>query len=334
MTTKENMAKKKRRRYAIVFAGLALVLAPQCNAQPAWKPDRAVEIVVGSTPGGSNDKVGRTMLRIWQENKWLENAVVVNKVGGGGSLAYAYTSQHPNDAHYVTVARTGLLSNHVLGLSPLNYTDMTPLAMVGEEAMSMAVRADSPIKSVKDLVARWKADPQSVSISIGSSRGSTTHFVLAGIAKIAGVDARKLKVITFGGAADSVTNLLGGHIDLVSLAVNNLIAHHKAGTMRVIGVASSKRLNMLPDVPTLKEQGFDVVVGGWTVILGPRGLTAPQIAYWEGLLERTTNHPNWKSFLEHDSLEGGYMKSQPTREFLRKDYESIRSVLTDLGMAK
>lgn len=90
--------------------------------------------------------------------------MVVNKVGGGGTIAYNYTNQRPGDAHTLAIARGGLLSNHILGLSPLNYTDLTPLALMSVEAMSLAVRADSPIKSVKDLVARWKADPQSVSV--------------------------------------------------------------------------------------------------------------------------------------------------------------------------
>ena len=319
---------------APTLAALTIAASGPSTAQTVWKPERNVEIVVGSTPGGSNDKTGRMMQRIWQENKSLENVVVVNKVGGGGSLAYTYTSQHPGDPHFLTVARTGLLSNHILGLSTLNYTDLTPLAMVGAEAMSIAVRADSPIKSVKDLVARWKADPQSVSISIGSSRGSTTHFVLARIARLSGVDARKLKVITFGGAADSITNLLGSHIDMVSLAFNNLVPHHQAGTIRVLAIASERRSAIAPDVPTLKDLGYDVIVGGWTVIMGPRGLSSPQVEYWEDILERTVNHPAWKRFIETNSLEWGFMKSQPTREFLRKDYNAIRTILADLGMAK
>lgn len=313
----------------------ALTFAPAAYAQaPAWKPERSVEIVVGSAPGGNNDKVGRTLLRIWQENKWLENATVVNKVGGGGAVAYNYTSQQAGDGHHVVVVRTGLLSNHVLGLSKINHNDLTPLALVADEAMSIAVRADSPLRGARDLVARWKTDPQSVSISLGSSRGSTTHFLLAGVAKLSGVDARKLKTITFGGAADSMTNLLGGHIDMVSLAVNNLIAQHKAGAIRIIGIASENRLALLPEVPTLREQGFDVVVGGWTALMGPPRMTAAQIAYWEDLIERSLNQPQWRRLVETDSIEWQFRKSQATRDFLRKDYDTIRSLLTDLGMAK
>ena len=317
-----------------IFFCIGLGYLPIACAQAKWGPERNVEIVVGSTAGGSNDKIARIMQRVWQENRWLENITVVNKVGGGGSIAYGYVAQRAANPHYLTIARTALLSNHALGLSTLNYTDLTPIALIGEEAMAIAVRTDSPIKSINELVAKWKKDPQSVSISIGSARGSTTHFVLAHIARLSGVDPRKLKLITFGGSADSITNLLGGHIDVVSLAFNNLIKFHQAGSFRVIGVASEKRSALAPDVPTLKEQGYDVVVGGWFAVMAPRGIGAPQSSYWENMIERTVNHPEWKQFMESSALEWGYTKSGPTIDFLRKDYDAIRIILNDIGMAK
>jgi putative tricarboxylic transport membrane protein len=319
---------------AVLLAAFATFLALPCVAQPAWKPERTVEIVVVSAAGGGNDKTGRTMQRIWQDARWIENVVVVNKVGGGGAVAYAYANQNAGDAHRIVIARTGLLSNHILGHSPINYTDMTPLALVSNEAMALVVRADSPLKSVKDLVERWKADPQSVSISLGSTRGSPTHYVLALIAKASGVDPRRLKVLTFGGASDSVTNLLGGHIDMASAAPGNVVQHHKAGTLRIIGIATARRSAMLSDVPTLKEQGYDVVQGSWTAIMGPKGLSAGQVAYWEDMLERTVNHPQWKRYLESDSVEWTFMKSQPTRDFLRQDYDAVRGLLIELGMVR
>lgn len=329
-----NEVLKRRWGGAAVMVACAAWSAATCFAQPAWKPERTVEIVVGSAPGGGNDKTARMLLKIWQENKWLENATVVNRVGGGGAVAYTYTNQNAGDGHRIAVARTGLLTNHIRGLNPLNYTDMTPIAMVADDPMALSVRADSAMRSVKDVIARWKTDPQSLSISLGSSVGSTTHFLVALIAKSAGVDPTKLKVLNPGGASKSVTQMLGGHIDMVSLAAGNTVAHHKAGTVRMIGVASEKRISSAPDVPTIREQGVDVVQGGWTLIVGAGGLTPPQVAYWESLLERTVNHPDWKKFIEADSAVWLYMKSQPTREFLRKEYETDRALLVELGMVK
>jgi putative tricarboxylic transport membrane protein len=104
--------------------------------------------------------------------------------------------------------------------------------------------------------------------------------------------------------------------------------------VRVLGVASEKRSAALPDVPTLKEQGFPVVQGGWTAIIGAKDLSPAQVAYWESLLERTVNHATWKRSLEQDYAEWVFMKSRPTAEFLKKDYETARALLTELGMAK
>lgn len=324
------------RHAAALSAALCLCaggVSPTASAQ-GWQPHKTVEFVVGSAPGGGNDKTARSMQRIWQANKWLENATVVNKVGGGGAIAYQYVAQRAADAHCVAVVRKAFLGNHILGRSTLNYTDMTTLAIVGDEAMALAVRADSPLKSLKDLVERIKADPQSVAAAVGSARGATPHFVYALVAKAAGVDPRKLKVITFGGAAESVTNLLGGHIDLLSGSVDNVIPHVQSGAMRVLGISSARRAAALPAVPTLKEQGYDVVQGGWIAVMGPRGLTDAQIAYWESLLERTVNHADWKRMLEGDALEWEFIKSQAARDYLKKDYELSRSLLGELGMVK
>lgn len=334
MSNRNQFAAWRKNSWKTFLSACAMVSAATCAAQPAWKPERTVEIVVGSASGGGNDKTARVLLKIWQENRWLENATVVNRVGGGGAVAYNHTNQTAGDGHRIAVARTGLLTNHIRGLSPLNYTDMTPIALVADDPMALTVRADSAIKSVGDLTARWKADPQALAISLGSSVGSTTHFLVALIAKSAGVDPTRLKVLNPGGSSKSVTQLLGGHIDMVSLAAGNTVAHHRAGTARMIGVASEKRLPSLPDVPTIKEQGVDVVQGGWTLIVGAKGLTAAQVGYWEDLLERTVNHPEWKKSIEADSAVWLFMKSKPTRDFLKKEYETDRALLLELGLVK
>lgn len=316
----------------LVLMCAAAAVAP-CAAQD-WKPSRPVEFVVGSGAGGGNDKTARLIQKIWRENNWLDLVNVINKPGGGGALAYTYVSEKAGDAHYLVVVRKALLTNHILGRSPLQYTELTPLAVMANEPNAMAVRADSPIRSLKDLVATFRSDPQSITTSVGSTRGGPSHMLVVQMAKIAGADLRQLKVVTFNGTAESVTNLLGGHIQMISSSVDALIPHHKSGTMRILGVATAQRAKAVADVPTFREQGYDTVVGNWTAIMGPKGLSPAQVAYWEGLLERTFRHPAWQSMLEGDALEHDFRKSQPAREMLVKDYESERRMLTELGMAK
>jgi len=316
---------------ALAFSGC---LSLQAFAQGAWSPTRAVEFVVGATPGGGTDRTARVLLKIWRDMKLVESIVVVNKVGGGGSLAYSYAHQHPGDGHYIVVARIGLLTGHMLGRSPIGYGDLTPLGVIANEPMALAVRADSPIRAINDLTERWRADPQSVSVSLGSSRGGNTHFFLASVARAAGVDPRRLKTLTFGGAADSITQLLGGHIDMMSATVDNVVSHHQSGRFRVVGIATSRRVAALPDVPTAKEQGFDIALDSWVAVMGPPGLNPAQVTYWERLLERGTYHAEWKNFLEASATERALKNAQQTREYLRAQNEFARAMLIDIGMLK
>ncbi len=321
-----------QRRF-VLTATVALATFVPVTAPAQWKPERTVEVVVFAAPGGGNDKTARVMHKIWTENKMLE-AVVTNKVGGGGSVAYTYISQKPGDAHFIAIAQAGLITNHITGRSPIQYTDLTPLAFVGNEPVGLAVRADSPYKGVKEFADQLKKDPQSLVISVGSTRGAINHFTMALLAKSAGIDPNKLKILVFGGGAESVVNLLGGHIDAMSQAINNAIPHHQAGKMRILALSTAKRSPGLPDVPTFREQGFDVVIEGWTVFMGPKGLTPAQIAYWEDLFSRTVQHPEWKKYLEIYAWEWGYRNSKDTADYLRKDHEVSKALLTELGMAK
>jgi putative tricarboxylic transport membrane protein len=323
----------RRRAIANLACALLVLTAAAADAQSPWKPDRTVEVVVFAAPGGGNDKSARVMHKIWQETK-LVDAVVTNKVGGGGSLAYTYVSQKTGDAHHIAIAQAGLNTNHITGRSPLHYSDLTPLSFVGSEPVALAVRADSPYKTLKDFVDQLRKDPASLSISVGSTRGAINHFTIARLAKAAGVDPKQLKILVFGGGAESVTNLLGGHIDAMVQAVNNAIPHHKAGKMRILGLSTPKRSAGLPDAPTMREQGYDVVMEGWTIFVGPKGMTPAQVAYWESVFQKTVQHEEWKKYLDFNAWDWGYKNAQETLSYVKSDYEQSKALLTEIGLAK
>lgn len=317
---------------AAVVLALALA-APMAQGQPAWKPDKAVEIVVGFAPGGGNDKSSRVMQKIWLDAKWFET-IVTNKVGGGGALSYSYVSQKTGDGHVIAIAQAGLITNHITGRSPLSYLDLTPLAYVGNEPIGLAVRADSPFKTLQDFVERLRKDPGSIAVSVGSTRGATNHFTVALLAKAAGVDPKQLKILVFGGGAESVTNLLGGHIDAMFQALNNAIPHHQAGKMRILGLSTSKRIGGLPDVPTFREQGYDVTINDWTIFVGPKGMTPAQIAFWEGAFAKSVQTGEWKKYLEYNAWEWGFKNSQETLAYLKQYHDQSKALLTEIGLVK
>lgn len=318
-----------------MLMGLVMLCSASALAQTPWQPNKPVEIVIPSGPGGGNDRNARGLQRVLQENKWLQNVSVINKVGGGGALATNYVNQHANDAHYIVFVRQGFLSNHILGRSPIGLNDMTALAMLTSEPSGIAVRAgNTALKSLPDLLAVMKKDPQSVTGSLGSTRFGTPHMMLGLLARASGIDARKMKLVTFAGGAESSTQLLGGHIDFSAVSIDNSAPHHRSGAMRILGVSSPKRLAPLPDVPTFKEQGFDVVMSGFTIVMGPRGLTPPQVAYWENLFERVSANAEWQRLLAVDLQELDFKSAAATRDYLKEQYELSRGLLAEMGAGK
>lgn len=323
-------------KHRLLLAGLLSLVATAPGWAQGWTPQKNVEIVVGSAPGGSNDKTARTVEQILVSNKLVSVPLtVVNKPGGGGSIAFTYVSQRPGDAHTLLIGTTALLSNHITGRSKLSHTDFTPIASLFNDYVVFAVNANSPIRTGKDLIDRLKKDPQSVSIGFATALGSHNHIAAGLLMKAIGGNARDLKAVAFKGSSEAITTLLGGHIDLVTTAAGNAAGHVAAGRMRVIGVAAPKRFGgALANVPTWKEQGVDLVFGGWRAIMAPKGLTPAQVAYWEGTLRKATETPDWKAGLEKNYWSDDFTTGDQFRKDLDRDYAAMKSVLVELGLAK
>lgn len=318
-----------------LLATALVATAPAALAQ-AWSPSRNVEIVVGSAPGGSNDKTARAVEKAIVEAKLVPVSLsVVNKPGGGSTIAFAYVRQKKGDPHTLLIGTTALLTNQIVGSSTVSYEDFTPIASLFNDYVVFAVNVNSPIKTGRDLIAKLKENPQSVSIGFATALGSHNHIAAGLLAKSVGVNARNLKVIAFKGSADAVTQVLGGHIDMVTTAAGNVANHVAEGRLRVIGVSSAKRFpGAFAQVPTWKEQGANVVYGGWRAIMGPREMTPAQIAYWEGVLRKVTATPEWKDDLDKNFWSDDFVGSAQFRKDLAKDYADIKAVLVDIGLAR
>jgi putative tricarboxylic transport membrane protein len=315
---------------AALLAGAAVAAAAQ-----GWSPQRNVELVVPNPPGGSNDKTARTIERVWTMNKLLPATLsVVNKAGGGGSIAYTYVQQHAGNPHYLVVAGPALLTNHITGASSLHHADLTAVATLFNDYTVFVVAADSQIKTGKDLVARLKKDPKSVTIGFSPLLGSHNHIAAGLLMKAIGGNPRDLKVVAYKGSADAIPNLMGGHIDLITTAAGNVAGHVAAGRLRVVGITSDKRFSQLADVPTWREQGVNVLFGAWRGIFAPKGLTPQQTAFWEGVLKKATEAAEWKDDLQKNVWADAFLSGDALRKDLDQDYNDMKSVLSDLGLAK
>ena len=297
-----------------VLAPLALVVFGAPAHAQGWSPQRNVEIVVGSAPGGSNDKTARAVERALVDKKLVPTSItVVNRPGGGSSIAFTYVSQKQGDPHTLLVGTTALFNDYVV----------------------FAVNANSSIKDGKDLIARLKKDPQSVAIGFATALGSHNHIAAGLLMKAIGGNARDLKAVAYKGSAEAITNLLGSHIDLVTTAAGNAAPHVANGNMRVVAVAGPRRFGgTLASVPTWNELGVKLVYGGFRGIVGPKGLTQPQVAFWEGALRKATEVPEWQADLEKNYWSNDFATGQAFRKELDETYDAMKSVLVDLGLAK
>ncbi len=324
------------RGFVLVSSLCAIAAGHAAAAVAEWKPDKPIEIIVGTGVGGGQDKSARTVQAILQEKKMVEVPVtVVNKPGGGGAVGYTYLNQHAGQGNIIYVGNPTLLTNHIAGRSPVNYTHITPLAILLSESVAISVRPDSPFKNGKDLLARLKQDSSSVSVATGSSLGSTNHIAMALLAKAAGGDGKKLRTVIFQGGGEAITALLGGHIDVNSSAANNVVSHKEAGKIRVLGIASPKRLGgVLADVPTWKEQGVNALVTNWRMVAGPKGMTQAQIAYWDRVLAKLAQSAEWKKDIADNLFEEAYRNSAATEKYMQSEYEQFSAALSELGMTK
>lgn len=321
---------------AASMALVGMAMAAPSIAQRGWKPESAVEIVVPSAPGGGTDHTARMMQKIWQERQFLDVPVTVtNKSGGGGSVALSYLKQYPGNGHYLHTASAVLLTNHIVGRSPVNYTDLTPLALLQSEYVVLAVKSDSPLKSAKDLLERLKRDPAAVSFAVGTSLGGANHSAAAALARAAGADPRKLRAVVFKSSSESATATLGGHVDVMSASASLALPHFRSGAMRLIAVTAPKRLaGELGAVPTLKENGVNAEVNNFRLLVGPPGLTPVQIAYWDQVMGKLVQLDEWKQDLERNLAENTYLNSADTRKYLDAEYAELKSLLADMGLVK
>lgn len=288
------------------------------------------------SPGGGIDRTARTLQKVLQDRRMLQvSSSVVNKPGGGGTLAQAYLNQRAGDAHYLEISATSLLTNHITGRTPNAWSDFTAVAMLYDEFIGFAVKADSPLKSGRELAALLKRDPSALPVGIATSAGNTNHIALALLAKQVGGEVKKLRVVVFGSGGESTTALLGGHVGLVVTPAATALPHMQTGALRLLAVAAPKRLNgPLSVIPTWKEQGHDVIVANWRPVIGPRGLSKEQIAYWEDVFARFTQTEEWQRELDATGGVGHYMGSRELGEFLAAQHAQFTTILSELGLAK
>jgi putative tricarboxylic transport membrane protein len=322
-------------RMRVIFV-LGLTLAGSAWAQVPWRPVKPVEIILPTAAGGANDLMARLIQRCLQDHKLVTTPIVVmNKAGGNQTLAAVYLRQNAKDPHYLLYSTSTVFTAQITGLVQQHYGDLVPIALLMTEYSVIAVNIDSPIKSVKDLLDRLKADPQSVAFGI-VSRGGSNHIALSQVAKFAGIDPKLLKAVVFKTNVESYLGVSGGHIQAVASSASAALPFLQQGSVRILAIGAPQRqAGLLSQVPTFREAGVDVpLTTNWRGVFGAPGITAAQTAFWEDAFAKMVQTEEWKKPLDPNELGRFFLGGRDFRKFLESEYQVSKTVLTDLGYAK
>jgi putative tricarboxylic transport membrane protein len=260
---------------------------------------------------------------------------VVNRPGGGGAVSWAYLGPKAGDGHFLLVTSYNLVTNHITGRSAVTYSDFTPISLLISEYIGFAVRPDSPYQSLGDLVKALRENPDAVSFGISSSAGGANHIAVGLLAKAAGVDVKKLKVVVFNGGGESLAATLGGHVTVWVNSAASIAKPYAAGTVRPLAISAPQRLpGALSNLPTTKEAGFPTVADNWRLVIAPKGLSAAQIAYWDHTFRTLSQSKEWNDDLSAAQMSNSYRNSADTSRYIAAEYGEIKGILTELGLAK
>ena len=313
----------------VVVLLLAAIASPA--AAQGFKPSKPVEFVTHTGPGGGGDVLARAIATAMEKEKLMPVRMqVANKTGGGGATAMAYLVEKKGEAHTIAVF-TGLWFTNPIMRQEAKTTmrDLTPLVRLVLEPAMLVVKNDAPYKSLKDFIDAARKSPGSLKQSAGSI-GARDWVVRQLLMKNTGAN---WAYISFPGGGERIAALLGGHVNIMLIEPQEAGEHIRAGNMRVLAVVSEQRLAPFPNVPTVKEAGFDVPnVPQVRGIVAPPGISAEAVAYWEEVFAKFVKTPSWRKYLEDQLFEDGFQRSAELDKFIDQYSETVRGILREGGV--
>lgn len=300
-------------------------------AHSADVSDKNVSLIVPLAPGGIADITARP-LAVPLAKELGQPVIVENKIGAGGAIGMAYASKQKPDGNTLLMALSSILiipeSEKVSG-RPQSYTmsNFTPIALVTADPTVLVVRASSPWKTVNDLIKDAKANPKKYSYSSSGIYG-TTHVAQVMLWQAAGVD---LLHVPYNGGGPSLTALLAGQVDVVAQAPGTAAAHQKAGTVRYLGTWGAERLKAYPELPTMKEQGYDVEFYIWSGLFSPAGLSPEKLTQLRKAAKNSINDPGFIAAMGGMNTPIKYLEGADLEKFIAQDQKRLATVIKNMG---
>jgi putative tricarboxylic transport membrane protein len=317
----------RRDTFLKTLAALAAAGALPAQAQNAVN----IKMMIPANPGGGWDTTGRALGKALQDAGVASAVSYDNKGGAAGAIGLAqFANGSKGDGNAMMVMGAVMLGGIITGKPPVGLNQVTPLARLTSEYNVFVLPAESPLKTMADVVAQMKKDPGSVKWG-GGSRGSTEHIAAAMIAREVGVDAAKINYVPFRGGGEAVAAILGGNVTVGGSGYSEFQQYIEAGKMRAIAVTSATRLKGL-NIPTLKEQGINVEIGNWRGVYGAPGITEGQRKLLIELIVRATKSKAWAEAMTKNQWTPALMTGKEFEEFVDREFASLRATMVKAGM--
>jgi tripartite-type tricarboxylate transporter receptor subunit TctC len=259
---------------------------------------------------------------------------VVNRTGGNGVVGHSAIASAPADGYTLGMITVEISMMHWAGLTDLKPTNYTPLALMNIDPAAVTVRADSPYKTVNDLLAAIKANPGKFKAS-GTGQGGIWHLALAGMLKDQKMELSAAPWVPSNGAAPAMNDLAAGGIEFVTCSLPESRALIDAGKARPLTIMANQPSGLYPNVPTLKTAtGSNWAIGAWRGIAGPKGLPADVQAKLGAVLKKIYDSPDYQGFMQQRGFGVVYADAKGFEQFMAKGDSDMGTVMKSLGLAK
>jgi len=316
---------------AVVFITI-LVFA--IGAQSAdWKPTKPIEFVAPFAPGGGSDVLARSIASIIEGEKLCpQPLIVVNRAGGSGLVGTTSVVQQKSNPHVLVTFIPGQAQAAlVAGKGAPTFRELTPICNLALDEQLIVVKTDSPLKTIKDIIAEAKKRPGELTIG-GTGAGQDDQICQRVFERSAGI---RMRYVPFKSGGEAVTALLGGHVNMIWANPPEFVPQLEAKMVRPVAVAKATRMTDFPDVPTLKEIGHDVTYFFYRGIMAAQDIPAETAAFYENMFKRMAESSSWKdNYLKKYSLSPSWMGSKEFAKVVAQNEEESKEVLKDLGLLK
>ena len=290
-----------------------------------------IKMMIPANPGGGWDTTGRALGKALVDSGAASTVIFENKGGAAGALGLAqFVNGSKGDANALMVMGAVMLGGQITGKPPVSLSQATPIARLTSEYNVFVLPANSPFKSMAEVIAQLTKDPGSVKWG-GGSRGSTEHIAAAMIAREVGVDPSKINYVAFRGGGEATAAILGGNVTIGGSGYSEFAEFINTGKMTALAVTSDARLKGVA-VPTLKEQGINVVIGNWRGVYGAPGITPAQRQALTDLVLKAVKTKSWADASEKNSWTPAVLSGPAFEKFVDDDFASLRATMVKSGM--